>query len=180
MEYGKLKRALEGVLFAAGEPVTAQRLCLGLETDRATLDRAAQDLAEEYEGGKRGIRLLRLEGSYQLCSAPEQANLIRRTLESRKPPKLSQPALEVLAVVAYFQPVTRAYLDQARGVDCSHSLALLLDRELVAPCGHLDAPGHPLLYKTTPAFLRVFGLTDLEDLPPLPEEQAQDGEEGTP
>ena len=82
--------------------------------------------------------------------------------------------------MAYFQPVTRAYLDQARGVDCSHSLALLLDRELVAPCGHLDAPGHPLLYKTTPAFLRVFGLTDLEDLPPLPEEQAQDGEGGTP
>ena len=117
MEYGKLKRALEGVLFAAGEPVTAQRLCLGLETDRATLDRAACDLAEAYEREKRGIRLLRLEGSYQLCSAPEQANLIRRTLESRKPPKLSQPALEVLAVVAYFQPVTRAYIDQIRGVD---------------------------------------------------------------
>ena len=112
MEYGKLKRALEGILFAAGEPVTAQRLCLGLETDRATLDRAACDLAEEYEREKRGIRLLRLEGSYQLCSAPEQANLIRRTLESRKPPKLSQPALEVLAVVAYFQPVTRAYIDR--------------------------------------------------------------------
>ena len=119
MEYGKLKRALEGVLFAAGEPVTAQRLCLGLETDRATLDRAAQDLAEEYEGGKRGIRLLRLGGSYQLCSAPEQANLIRRTLESRKPPKLSQPALEVLAVVAYFQPVTRAYIDKIRAVGVS-------------------------------------------------------------
>ena len=91
MEYGKLKRALEGILFAAGEPVTAQRLCLGLETDRATLDRAAQDLAEEYEGGKRGIRLLRLEHSYQLCSAPEQAAIIRRTLESRKPPSCLSP-----------------------------------------------------------------------------------------
>lgn len=115
MEYGQLKRALEGVLFAAGEPVTAQRLCLGLETDRTTLDQAARELAEEYEREKRGVRLLRLEHSYQLCSAPEQAAIIRRTLESRKPPKLSQPALEVLAVVAYFQPVTRAYIDQIRG-----------------------------------------------------------------
>ena len=128
MEYGQLKRALEGVLFAAGEPVTAQRLCLGLETDRTTLDQAARELAEEYEREKRGVRLLRLEHSYQLCSAPEQAAIIRRTLESRKPPKLSQPALEVLAVVAYFQPVTRAYIDQIRGVDSAYTVGLLLER----------------------------------------------------
>ena len=125
MEYGQLKRALEGVLFAAGEPVTAQRLCLGLETDRTTLDQAARELAEEYEREKRGVRLLRLEHSYQLWSAPEQAAIIRRTLESRKPPKLSQPALEVLAVVAYFQPVTRAYIDQIRGVDSAYTVGLL-------------------------------------------------------
>ena len=166
MEYGKLKRALEGVLFAAGEPVTAQRLCLGLETDRATLDRAAQDLAEEYEGGKRGIRLLRLEGSYQLCSAPEQANLIRRTLESRKPPKLSQPALEVLAVVAYFQPVTRAYIDQIRGVDSAYTVGLLLERELIEEAGRLSVPGRPVLLRTTKTFLRSFGLSDQDGLPP--------------
>ncbi len=168
MEYGKLKRALEGVLFAAGEPVIAQRLCLGLETDRATLDRAAQDLAEEYEGGKRGVRLLRLEGSYQLCSAPEQANLIRRTLESRKPPKLSQPALEVLAVVAYFQPVTRAYIDQIRGVDSAYTVGLLLDRHLIEECGRLQVPGRPRLYRTTKAFLRAFHLNSLDDLPEIP------------
>ena len=175
MEYGKLKRALEGVLFAAGEPVTAQRLCLGLETDRATLDRAAQDLAEEYEGGKRGIRLLRLEGSYQLCSAPEQAAIIRRTLESRKPPKLSQPALEVLAVVAYFQPVTRAYIEDIRGVDSTYSVNLLTERGLIEPCGRLDVPGRPVLFRTTDTFLRVMEIERLEDLPPLPERAPEEG-----
>ena len=182
MEYGQLKRALEGVLFAAGEPVTAQRLCLGLETDRATLDRAACDLAEEYEGGKRGIRLLRLEGSYQLCSAPEQANLIRRTLESRKPPKLSQPALEVLAVVAYFQPVTRAYIDQIRGVDSAYTVGLLLNRGLIEEAGRLQVPGRPHLYRTTKKFLRAFHLTSLDDLPEMPdlaeEGQLRLGEDG--
>ena len=148
MEYGQLKRALEGVLFAAGEPVTAQRLCLGLETDRTTLDQAARELAEEYEREKRGVRLLRLEHSYQLCSAPEQAAIIRRTLESRKPPKLSQPALEVLAVVAYFQPVTRAYIDR------------------------------PVLLRTTKTFLRSFGLSDLDELPTLPD-LSKEGEQTT-
>ena len=178
MEYGKLKRALEGVLFAAGEPVTAQRLCLGLETDRATLDRAACDLVEEYEGGKRGIRLLRLEGSYQLCSAPEQANLIRRTLESRKPPKLSQPALEVLAVVAYFQPVTRAYIDQIRGVDSTYTVGLLLERELIEEAGRLAVPGRPIQYRTTDNFLRSFDLSSLKDLPELPD-SSQEGSQMT-
>ena len=99
-------------------------------------------------------------------------------LERKKPDKLSPAALETLAIVAYFQPVTRVYLDQVRGVDCSHSLSLLLDRELVAPCGTLDAPGRPILYETTPDFLRAFGLTSLEDLPPLPE-QGQKEEGGT-
>ena len=168
MEYRQLKRALEGVLFAAGEPVTAQRLCLGLETDRTTLDQAARELAEEYEREKRGVRLLRLEHSYQLCSAPEQAAIIRRTLESRKPPKLSQPALEVLAVVAYFQPVTRAYIDQIRGVDSAYTVGLLLDRHLIEECGRLQVPGRPRLYRTTKAFLRAFHLNSVDDLPEIP------------
>ena len=168
MEYGQLKRALEGVLFAAGEPVTAQRLCLGLETDRTTLDQAARELAEEYEREKRGVRLLRLEHSYQLCSAPEQAAIIRRTLESRKPPKLSQPALEVLAIIAYYQPVTRAYVDQVRGVDSAYTVGLLLERELIEESGRLAVPGRPILYRTTRNFLRSFGLSSLEELPELP------------
>ena len=168
MELKEIESAIEGVLFAAGEPVIAQRLCLGLETDRATLDRAAQDLAEEYEGGKRGVRLLRLEGSYQLCSAPEQAECIRRTLEGRKPARLSQPALEVLAIIAYYQPVTRAYVDQIRGVDSAYTVGLLLERELIEESGRLAVPGRPILYRTTRNFLRSFGLSSLEELPELP------------
>ena len=102
MEDRELESALEGVLFAAGEPVPVERLCLGLEVDRPTLDAAAQRLIDKFSYERRGIRLLRLDTSYQLCSAPELASLIRRTLEGRKPPRLSQPALEVLAVIAYY------------------------------------------------------------------------------
>ena len=108
-----------------------ERLCLGLETDRPTLDAAAQRLMDRYRYERRGIRLLRLDASYQLCSAPEQADCIRRTLEGRKPARLSQPALEVLAIIAYYQPVTRAYVDQIRGVDSAYTVGLLLERELI-------------------------------------------------
>lgn len=180
MERRELESALEAILFALGEPVEEERLAQALNCFPHQVSQACQTLADHYEQTDAGIRLVRLEKSWQLVSAPRWGETIRGLLDRKRPDRLSPAALETLALVAYFQPVTRAYLDQARGVDCSHSLALLLDRELVAPCGHLDAPGHPLLYKTTPAFLRVFGLTDLEDLPPLPEEQAQDGEEGTP
>ena len=120
-------------------------------------------------GGGRGIRLVQLEESWQLISAPRWGAVIRGLLARKKPDKLSASALETLALVAYFQPVTRVYLDQARGVDSAHSLGVLLDRELVEPCGTLDAPGRPTLYRTTQTFLRSFGLSDLADLPPLPE-----------
>lgn len=115
MEVKELESALEGVLFAAGEPVAVERLCLGLEVDRPTLDAVAQRLMDKYSYDRRGIRLVKLDTSYQLCSAPEFAGYIRKTLESRKPARLSQPALEVLAIIAYYQPVTRAYVDQVRG-----------------------------------------------------------------
>ena len=164
----ELEAALEGVLFAAGEPVGVERLCLGLETDRPTLDAAAQRLMDRYRYERRGIRLLRLDASYQLCSAPEQADCIRRTLEGRKPARLSQPALEVLAIIAYYQPVTRAYVDQVRGVDSAYTVGLLLERELIEESGRLAVPGRPILYRTTRNFLRSFGLSSLEELPELP------------
>ena len=129
MELKEMEAALEAVLFAAGEPVGVERLCLGLETDRPTLDAVAQRLMDQYSYERRGIRLLRLDASYQLCSAPEYAGYVRKTLESRKPARLSQPALEVLAIIAYYQPVTRAYVDQVRGVDSSYTVGLLLDNE---------------------------------------------------
>ena len=168
MEVKELETALEGILFAAGEPVGVERLCLGLETDRATLDAVAKTLMDRYRYERRGIRIVRMDASYQMCSAPECAGYIRKTLEGRKPPKLSQPALEVLAVIAYYQPVTRAYVDQIRGVDSAYTVGLLLDRHLIEECGRLQVPGRPRLYRTTKAFLRAFHLNSLDDLPEIP------------
>lgn len=178
MEIKELEAALESVLFAAGEPVKAERLCLGLEVDRPTLDAVAQQLMDRYSYDRRGLRLIRLEGSYQLCSAPEHAPYIRKTLESRKPARLSQPALEVLAIIAYYQPVTRAYIDQIRGVDSAYTVGLLLERELIEEAGRLSVPGRPVLLRTTKTFLRSFGLSDLDELPTLPD-LSKEGEQTT-
>lgn len=176
MELKELQAALEGILFASGEPVAVERLCLGLDVDRATVDAVAQNLMDEYSFQRRGIRLIRLENSYQLCSAPEYADHIRKTLETRKPARLSQSALEVLAVIAYYQPATRAYVDQIRGVDSSYTVGLLLERDLIEECGRLAVPGRPILYRTTKNFLRSFHLSALEELPELPNSSAEDGQ----
>ena len=169
MELNELESALESVLFASGEPVPVERLCLGLEVDRPTLDAVAQELMDKYKYERRGMRIVRMDTSYQMCSAPEFAPHIRKTLESRKPPKLSQPALEVLAVIAYSQPVTRAYVDQVRGVDSSYTVGLLLERDLIEEAGRLAVPGRPTLFRTTKNFLRTFELNSLAELPELPD-----------
>lgn len=174
MEVKALEASLEAILFAAGEPVEAERLSKLLGVDKVTLDGAARALADGYRFERRGIRLLALEGAYQLCSAPEYGELIRRALETRKPPQLSQTALEVLAIIAYFQPATRAYVEQVRGVDSSYTIHQLLERNLIEEAGKLNAPGRPTLFRTTRNFLRCFSLGSLNDLPPLPET----GEEG--
>ena len=169
--------ALEAILFAAGEPVPAARLSLVLETDEEEILRTAEELAESYRREERGMRILRLDGKLQMCSAPEYAPLITKTLEQRKPPMLSQPALETLAIVAYFQPVTRAYIDRVRGVDSSYTVSVLNERRLIEVCGRLDVPGRPSLFQTTDAFLRTMGLRDLSELPPLPDLTSSEGVE---
>lgn len=168
MELKELESAIEGILFAAGDPVPVERLCLTLDQDRDTVDSVCQSLADAYGYERRGIRIVRLEESWQMCSAPEQAPRIRKALEGRKPARLSQPALEVLSIVAYFQPVTRAYIEQVRGVDSSYTVGLLLERELICEAGRLNVPGRPVQFKTTKNFLRSFGLASLDDLPELP------------
>ena len=115
------------------------------------------------------MRILKLEDKLQMCSAPEYAPFITKALEQRKPPMLSQSALEALAIVAYFQPVTRAYIDQVRGVDSSYTVGILLERGLIEPCGKLDVPGRPSIFKTTDVFLRTMGISELSQLPPLPD-----------
>ena len=176
MELKEIESAIEGVLFAAGEPVGVERLCLALDIDRITADSVCQRLADAYRYERRGIRLVRLDNSYQLCSAPEFADCIRRAFESRRPARLSQPALEVLAIIAYYQPVTRAYVDQIRGVDSAYTVGLLLERELIEECGRLAVPGRPILYRTTKNFLRSFGLSSLEELPELPDASQESGQ----
>ena len=168
MEIKELESAAEGVLFAAGEPVHIDRICLALGTDRPRAEEALQRLMDYYAFERRGIRLLRMEDSWQLCSAPEYAAAIRRALEIRRPAKLSPPALEVLAIIAYYQPATRARVDQIRGVDSAYTVGLLLERNMIEECGRLQVPGRPRLYRTTETFLRSFHLKSLEDLPPLP------------
>ena len=168
LEMKEIEAALEGILFASGEPVHIDRICLALELDRATAELVLQKLGDYYSYERRGIRLVRMEDSWQLCSAPEYADSIRKAFEIRKPAKLSQPALEVLTIIAYYQPTTRAYVDQIRGVDSAYTVGLLLDRHLIEECGRLQVPGRPRLYRTTQAFLRAFHLNSLDELPQLP------------
>lgn len=168
MELKELEGAIEGILFAAGDPVPVDRICFVLEQDKETVDSVCQRLADQYSYERRGVRLVKLDSSWQMCSAPEYAEYIRKTLESRKPAKLSQPALEVLSIIAYFQPVTRAYIEQVRGVDSSYTVGLLLERDLICEAGRLSVPGRPMQFRTTKNFLRAFGLSSLDDLPELP------------
>ena len=167
--------ALEAILFAAGESMPVARLSLVLGTEEKEILQCADELAEEYEKEKRGIRLLHLGDKLQLCSAPEYAPYITKALEQRKPPMLSPSALETLAIVAYFQPVTRAYIDQVRGVDSSYTVSTLLERGLIEPAGKLDVPGRPSLLRTTDVFLRTMSVSSLEELPKLPDMSSGDG-----
>ena len=168
MEHEELLSVIEAILFAAGDPVPASRIALVTGEETQTIVSAARELAAAYEENRCGMRLVQMNDLLQLCSAPEYAEYIRRALEQRKPPKLSQPALEVLTIIAYYQPTTRAYVDQIRGVDSSYTVGLLLDRHLIEECGRLQVPGRPRLYRTTQAFLRAFHLNSLEELPQLP------------
>ena len=175
MDTNSIVPALEAVLFASGEPVPAARLSLIFAVPEEVIDDAAQELEREYAENRRGIRLLRLGASLQLCPAPEYAKLVARVIEHRAAPRLSPGALEALAVIAYFQPVTRAYVEQVRGVDSSYTVASLAEKGLIEPAGRLEAPGRPTLYRTTEAFLRVMGVSSLNELPALPDLTEADG-----
>ena len=177
MEIRELEGIVEGILFASGEPVSVDRIAAVCASDVQTVLAAAGHLDEQYKARRGGIRLVRLENALQLCSAPEYASYIRSALEARKPPQLSQSALEVLAAVAYYQPVTKSYVEQVRGVDCSYTIGMLADRGLIEQSGRLPVPGRPALYVTTSAFLLTFGISSLEQLPPLPEAQDADPEQ---
>lgn len=167
--------ALEAVLFAAGDSVPITRLSLIFGTDEKVIEEYIRELQEKYLSEERGIRILRLDDKVQMCSAPEYAGYVTKVLEQRKPPMLSQSALETLAIIAYFQPVTRAYIEQVRGVDSSYTVSMLQDRGLIEECGRLEVPGRPLIFRTTDVFLRTMGLENCSQLPPLPDISSSEG-----
>ena len=183
----EIRPALEAILFAAGDSVETERIAKVLGAEPWDVRQAAEQLAREYEENGRGFRLARMENRLQLVTSLTSDNsplhlvirkldnrngclsdVVSRTLEKRAQPKLSPTALEVLAIVAYYQPVTRSYIEQLRGTDSSYTVALLSERGLIAPCGRLEAPGRPVLFGTTDQFLRVVGISSIEELPPLP------------
>ena len=145
MEQNDLQRALMAVLFAAGEPVDAGRLALTLETDEDEIHRECQALMDMLSYARSGIRIVRLENAYQMCSSGEMAPFVTKTLETRKPPKLSPSQLETLTVIAYYQPATRAVIEQIRGVDSAYSVSALLTKKLICEAGRLNVPGRPIL-----------------------------------
>ena len=171
MEVKRYQSAIEAVLFAGGEPVSAARLAEALEIDEETVVRLADDLAHDYRTRGGGLLIVRLDDSYQMCTNPEYAEYVRKAMEIRRNTPLSQAAMEVLAIVAYNQPVTKAFVEQVRGVDCGAVIQGLIQKNLLEERGRLELPGRPLLYGTTPDFLRCFGVSSLSELPPLPQKE---------
>ena len=174
MELTELQRAIEAILFAAGERVEVSRLAQTMEVDTDEITSAADALANDYAYQRRGIRILKLDDGYQMVSSGEMADFVTKALETRKPPKLSASQLETLTIVAYYQPATKAMVEQIRGVDSSYSVSALMNKKLIEEAGRLNVPGRPIQYRTTPDFLRTFGLSSLEELPPI--EKIQFGE----
>ena len=167
MEQSELQRILEAILFAAGEKMEVSRLSTVLETDESEIISALDALADQLSFERRGIRIIRLEKGDQMVSSGEMAEYVTKALETRKPPKLSASQLETLTIIAYYQPATKAMVEQIRGVDSAYSVAALLNKKLIEEAGRLNVPGRPIQYKTTAGFLRTFGLSSLEELPPI-------------
>lgn len=165
MEKINLQYAIEGILFAAGEPVKAAKLAAVLDTDLATVTEAVRLLKYNYDTELRGIMIIELDDGYQLCSRPEYYAYIQEILGEQRRQALSNAAMEALAIVAYKQPITRGQVEFIRGVNSDGAMNRLVERDLIEETGRLDAPGRPILYSTTQNFLRCFGIKSPKDLP---------------
>lgn len=174
MEAEKLKPAIEAILFACGTPAELTKIAQALEIKEEKAEELLKSLMEDYSSRKSGIKIVRLGKSYQMCTEKEYAEIIRTVLDLRRNSPLSQAALEVLAIIAYNQPVTKAFVEQIRGVDCSGVVSSLVARELIEEKGRLELPGRPLIYGTTENFLRCFNVSDVSELPPLPQKNSNE------
>ena len=169
MKVQELQAAAEAILFASGEPLELERMAQALELDCEYTEKILEKLKADLDERESGLCVLRMEDRFQLCTRKQYADLIRRVLEVKKNAPLSPAAFEVLAVIAYNQPVTKSYIEQVRGVDCSSVVNTLCQKGLVEEKGRLELPGRPLLYGTTPEFLKCFCMSSLTELPELPE-----------
>lgn len=169
---------LEAMLFACGDPVEASRLADVLELDVESVTKMLSCLSDIYEERNSGLRLIRVDGKYQICTREEYGDDVRKLLEIKKNTPLSQAAFEVLAIIAYNKTVTKSFIEQIRGVDCSGSISNLVQKGLIEEKGRLDLPGRPLVYGTTDRFLRCFSLSSLDDLPDLPNHEEENKENG--
>ena len=174
MEAEKIKPAIEAILFACGTPAELTKIAQALEIKEEKAEELLKSLMEDYSSRKSGIKIVRLGKSYQMCTEKEYAEIIRTVLDLRRNSPLSQAALEVLAIIAYNQPVTKAFVEQIRGVDCSGVVSSLVARELIEEKGRLELPGRPLIYGTTENFLRCFNVSDVSELPPLPQKNSDE------
>lgn len=179
MKKEEIFAAIEAILFASGTPVEIERIALALELDTATVRDCADELIENYKSPNHGVRIIRLNKSLQMCSDKQYGAYVRKVMDMKKNTPLSNAAMEVLAVVAYNQPVTKAFVEQIRGVDCSGVIGSLCQKGLVEEKGRLELPGRPLLYGTTEHFLRCFGIENLEGLPPIAEKKEEKKEDVT-
>lgn len=175
MTHEELTGRAEAILFAGGEPVSLERIAQVLGVRTPEVEKAVSSLEEKYNTPHSGVRLLRLEGSAQFCTNPAYIEPVRQALDLKRNTPLSQAAMEVLAVVAYNQPVTKAFVEQVRGVDCSGVIGSLLQKDLLEERGRLELPGRPLLYGTTETFLRCFQLPSIDQLPPPPRREEEEG-----
>ncbi|MBP3706104.1 MAG: SMC-Scp complex subunit ScpB [Clostridia bacterium] len=173
MNNQEFSAAFEAVIFASGEPISIERLCQIFEISSEKVQEIAEDLSDKLEKGKRGIKLLKLQNTYQLSTEEKYAEYIKKTFEIKRRTPLSPAALEVLAVIAYNQPVTKSFIEQVRGVDCSSVVTNLVEKGLVEERGRLELPGRPLLYGTTKNFLRCFSISDLSELPAIQKDVPQ-------
>ncbi len=165
-EFDFLVNAVEAVLFAGGDPVELEKLTELFEVTKAEILLCIKALEDRIRASDSAFELIRLEQSFQLCTRQEYGDFVASFLEIKRTAPMSKAALEALAVVAYRQPVTKGYVEKVRGVDCSGIMNTLISRNLIEECGRLDAPGKPILYRTTPDFLRCFGMSSLKDLEP--------------
>ena len=169
-----LKEIVEGILFTMGDSVDPQIVANALEIDKKEVVSAIEELKADYENQKRGFRILKLEDSYQMCTAPELYEYLIKIAKQPKRHVLTDVLLETLAIVAYKQPVTRVDIETIRGVSSDHAVNKLIEYGLIEEIGRMDAPGRPMLFGTTEEFLRCFGVSDLEELPAVSQVQIEE------